>query len=96
MRPANKPLRRVLSWILLLLLVALGNFVAKENWSFWEVYAKGVWTITDQWALGFNVFGTSNILNTGASGTYVSGTAKYTAPTPPSTAAIRPVTSPCA
>ena len=59
----------------------LGNFVAKEKWSFWEVYAKGVWTITDQWALGFNVFGTSNILNTGASGTYVSGTAKYTAPT---------------
>ncbi|MGZ3411639.1 MAG: TorF family putative porin [Xanthobacteraceae bacterium] len=58
----------------------LGNFVAKSNWSFWEVYAKGVWTVNDQWALGFNVFGTSNILNTGASGTYVSGTVKYTAP----------------
>ena len=58
----------------------LGNFVAKSEWSFWEVYAKGVWTVNDQWALGFNVFGTSNILNTGASGTYVSGTVKYTAP----------------
>jgi hypothetical protein len=53
---------------------------AKQNWSFWEVYAKGIWTINDQWALGFNVFGTSNILNTGADGTYVSGTLKYTAP----------------
>ena len=59
----------------------LGNFVAKKDWSFWEVYSKGVWTINDQWALGYNVFGTSNILNTGASGTYVSGTLKYTAPT---------------
>ena len=28
-----------------------GN-VAKKDWSFWEVYAKGVWTINDQWALG--------------------------------------------
>lgn len=56
-----------------------GN-VAKKDWSFWEIYAKGVWTVNDQWALGFNVFGTSNILNTGASGTYVSGTVKYTAP----------------
>jgi hypothetical protein len=56
-----------------------GNF-AKKDWSFWEVYSKGVWTINDQWALGYNVFGTSNILNTGASGTYVSGTLKYTAP----------------
>lgn len=53
---------------------------AKKDWSFWEVYSKGVWTINDQWALGYNVFGTSNILNTGASGTYVSGTLKYTAP----------------
>ena len=58
----------------------LFNFVAKKDWSFWEVYAKGTWTVNDQWALGFNVFGTSNILNTGASGTYVSGTVKYTAP----------------
>jgi hypothetical protein len=57
-----------------------GNY-AKKDWSFWEVYSKGVWTINDQWALGYNVFGTSNILNTGASGTYVSGTLKYTAPT---------------
>lgn len=56
------------------------NFVAKQNWSFWEVYNKGTWTVNDQWALGYTVFGTSNILNTGASGTYLSGSVKYTAP----------------
>src|SRR3954470_8900030 len=39
----------------------LGNFVAKKNWSFYEVYAKGTWTVSDQWALGFNVFTTPNI-----------------------------------
>jgi len=60
---------------------ALPNgFAEKADWSFWEVYAKGTWTINDQWALGFNVFTTPNILNQGASGTYVSGTAKFTAP----------------
>ncbi len=58
----------------------LGNFVAKEDWHFWEVYAKGLWTVNDQWALGFNVFYSPNILNTGSEGTYVSGTAKFTAP----------------
>jgi len=57
-----------------------GNW-AKKNWSFWEVYNKGTWTVNDQWALGYTVFGTSNILNTGANGTYLSGSLKYTAPT---------------
>ena len=56
-----------------------GN-VAKADWSFWEVYAKGTWTINDQWALGFNFFATPNILATGADGQYLSGTFKYTAP----------------
>jgi uncharacterized protein (TIGR02001 family) len=56
-----------------------GN-VAKADASFWEVYAKGTWTINDQWALGFNVFVTPNFLALGADGQYVSGTVKYTAP----------------
>jgi uncharacterized protein (TIGR02001 family) len=58
----------------------IGNFVAKEDWHFWEVFAKGTWTFNDQWAAGFNVWYTPNILNTGADGTFVSGTLKYTAP----------------
>ncbi len=57
-----------------------GNF-AKADASFWEVYAKGTWTVNDQWALGFNVFATPNFLQLGADGQYVSGTVKYTAPT---------------
>jgi hypothetical protein len=53
---------------------------AKADVSFWEVYAKGTWTLNDQWALGFNVFATPNFLASGADGQYVSGTVKYTAP----------------
>ena len=54
--------------------------VAKRDWNFYELYAKGVWTINPQWALGANYYGTPNILNTGSPGNYVSGTVKYTAP----------------
>lgn len=56
-----------------------GN-VIKKDVSFFEVYAKMLWTITDQWALGANYFYTPSMLNTGAEGHYVSGTAKWTAP----------------
>ena len=58
----------------------LGNFVAKEDWHFWEVYAKVTWTVNDQWAVGGQVWYSPNILNTGAEGTYASATLKYTAP----------------
>jgi hypothetical protein len=54
--------------------------VAKQNWNFWEGYAKALWTINPQWAVGVNYYGTPNILNTGSPGNYVSGTVKYTAP----------------
>ena len=53
---------------------------AKADASFMEVYAKATWTINDQWALGGNVYYSPNFLQTGAEGTYVSGTFKYTAP----------------
>jgi hypothetical protein len=58
----------------------LGNFVAKEDWHFWEAYSKGTWTVNEQWALGYNVWATPNILNTGAEGVFASGNLKYTAP----------------
>jgi hypothetical protein len=54
--------------------------VAKRDWSFYELYAKGLWTINPQWAIGANYYGTPNILNTGSPGNYVSGTVKFTAP----------------
>lgn len=52
----------------------------KADVSFWEVYFKPTWNVNDQIALGFNLFYTPSFLHSGANGTYVSGTAKYTAP----------------
>src|SRR5215510_8054929 len=56
-----------------------GNF-AKKNASFFEVYGKGTYTITDQWAVGFTEYYSPNFLNLGAWGNYASVTAKWTAP----------------
>jgi hypothetical protein len=56
-----------------------GN-VIKRNLSFFEVYGKVLYTITDQWALGANYYYTPSFLNSGADGHYLSGTVKWTAP----------------
>ena len=48
--------------------------------SFYEVYGHVTWTVNDYIALGANVYYTPSWLNTGASGTYYSGTVKLTAP----------------
>jgi uncharacterized protein (TIGR02001 family) len=56
-----------------------GN-VAKKDWSFYEVYGHVTWTINDMWAIGGNLFYSPDILHTGADGTYLSGTVKFTAP----------------
>jgi uncharacterized protein (TIGR02001 family) len=48
--------------------------------SFYEVYGKATWTATDWLAIGGNVYYTPSFLNTGAPGTYYSGTVKLTAP----------------
>ncbi|MBV9346510.1 MAG: hypothetical protein JOZ70_15185 [Pseudolabrys sp.] len=54
--------------------------VMKSDVSFLEIYGKATYNVTDAIALGLNVFYDPNWLNTGAAGTYVSGTAKYTLP----------------
>jgi hypothetical protein len=56
-----------------------GGNVIKKNLSFWEVYAKGVYTAGD-WAFGVNFYYTPSFLNSGADGEYLSGTIKFTAP----------------
>jgi uncharacterized protein (TIGR02001 family) len=56
-----------------------GN-VIKKNLSFYEGYAKVLWTVNDMWALGANAFYSPSFLNSGANGAYVSGTVKFTAP----------------
>ena len=55
-----------------------GN-VIKKDLSFWEVYAKGVYTAGD-WAFGVNFYYTPSFLHSGAEGEYLSGTIKFTAP----------------
>ena len=52
----------------------------KSDVSFWEVYFKPTWNVNDQLAVGGNLFYTNSFLHSGANGTYLSGTAKYTAP----------------
>ena len=56
-----------------------GN-VIKKDLSFFEVYGKVLYTITDQWAVGLNYNYTPSFLNSGAPGNWVSGTVKWTAP----------------
>ncbi len=53
---------------------------AKKDASFYEVYGKVAYTVTDAFTVGANVFYSPNFVNTGAEGTYVSGTAKYVLP----------------
>ncbi len=55
-----------------------GN-VVKGHMSFWEVYAKGVYTAGD-WAFGANFYYSPSFMNSGAAGEYLSGTVKWTAP----------------
>jgi hypothetical protein len=56
-----------------------GN-VIKADVSFWEVYARGTYTVNDNVAFGATAFYSPNVLNTGADGTYISGSVKFTAP----------------
>jgi uncharacterized protein (TIGR02001 family) len=52
----------------------------KKNVSFWEIYGKGTFTVNDQFSIGGSVYYSSSVLNSGAPGTYLAGTAKWTAP----------------
>jgi len=56
-----------------------GNIV-KSRFDFYEIYGKVSWTVAEPFVLGANLYYSPNILNTGATGTYLSGTAKYTFP----------------
>ena len=57
-----------------------GN-VVKSDLSFWEIYAKGTYTVNDQFSFGGSVFWSPSVLNSGADGTYLAGTAKFILPT---------------
>ena len=54
--------------------------IYEADLSFWEVYGKATYTVTDTFTLGGNVFYDPSWLNEGADGTYASVTAKYVLP----------------
>src|SRR5262245_48700006 len=57
------------------------NFnVIKSDVSFWEVYAKASYNLTDLISFGFNFYYSPSVLNSGARGFYYSGNAKFMAP----------------
>src|SRR6266446_6060261 len=51
------------------------------DFGFWEIYAKGTYTVNDQFSFGGSVFYSPSVLNSGADGTFLAGTAKYILPT---------------
>jgi hypothetical protein len=55
-------------------------FFTPKNTDFLELAGKVSWTIDDQWTAGGGVFHSWDWLGTGAPGTYVNGTVKYTIP----------------
>jgi hypothetical protein len=57
-----------------------GN-VIKKDLSFWEVYTKATYTVNDQFSFGGSFFYSPSVLNSGADGEFVAGTAKYILPT---------------
>ena len=58
----------------------LNGNTMKADVSFWEVYFKPTWNVNDSLAIGGNFYYSPSFLHSGAPGTYVSGTAKFTAP----------------
>lgn len=56
-----------------------GN-VVKGDVSFTEIYGKVTWTVTDQFSLGGSLYYSPSVLNSGADGEFLAGTAKYVLP----------------
>ncbi len=54
--------------------------VSKDDDNYWEVFGKGTYAFNDTVTVGGNVYYSPSWLNTGADGTYASGTLKLTAP----------------
>jgi Bacterial protein of unknown function (Gcw_chp) len=64
-----------------------GN-VMKADVSFWEVYGKASYTVSDNFSFGGSAFYSPSVLNSGADGTYAAANAKYTVPNAPLPAGV--------
>ena len=60
----------------------------KANLNFWEIYVKPTYAINDAWTVGGTVYYSPSSFNSGAWGTYASGTATFALPRPLLPAAI--------
>jgi hypothetical protein len=58
-----------------------GCNVMEADVSFWEVFGKATYALNDTWTFGANLYYSPSWLDTGAEGTYASGTVKYVIPT---------------
>jgi hypothetical protein len=56
------------------------SILTLNNSDFWEVYAKGTYTFNDSFSVGAQFYYSDSWLNTGASGAFLNGTAKYVLP----------------
>jgi uncharacterized protein (TIGR02001 family) len=59
-----------------------GN-VVKSDVSFWEVYAKATYNVSDAFSFGGSFYYSPSVLNSGADGEYIAGFAKYVFPSVP-------------
>src|SRR5215831_18662016 len=58
----------------------LNGNVIKTDVSFWEVYGKATYTVNDQFSFGGSIYYSPSVLNSGADGEFLAGTAKYVLP----------------
>ncbi len=59
-----------------------GN-VTKADLSFWELYGKATYTVSDQLTLNGSLNWSPSVLNSGADGTFINGNVKYVLPNLP-------------
>jgi len=59
-----------------------GN-VIKRDLSFWEVYGKATYNLTDAFSFGGSIYYSPSVLNSGADGEFLAGFAKYVFPSVP-------------
>jgi uncharacterized protein (TIGR02001 family) len=61
----------------------LNGNVIKADVSFGEVFGKATYAVSDQFSLGGGAYWSPSVLNSGADGTFLAGTAKYVLPVLP-------------
>jgi uncharacterized protein (TIGR02001 family) len=59
-----------------------GN-VVKSDLSFWELYGKATYNVSDAFSFGGSIYYSPSVLNSGADGEYLAGFAKYVFPSVP-------------